>query len=61
MRKLKENREASANDEIYVEVDNLGKADLVKHMNKGLGKQIDDDKFINVQVIVNSIACKNSM
>lgn len=30
MRKFTENREASATNEIYVEVDNVGRADLVK-------------------------------
>lgn len=56
MRKLEENREVSATNEIYVEVDNFGRADLVKYMDK---KNFNNDKFINVQTILNSFACKN--
>ena len=56
MRKFEENKEIGTVDEIYVEVDNFGTADLVRKMEK---KNLNPEKFINVQTIVNSVVCKN--
>ena len=56
MRKFEENREIGTVDEIYVEVDNFGTADMVRKMQK---KIFNPEQFINVQTIVNSVACKN--
>lgn len=56
MRKLEENREAIAIDEIYVEVDNFGRADLVKDLDK---TNLNNGNFVNVQTILNSVASKN--
>lgn len=56
MRKFEENREISTVEEIYVEVDNFGTAELIRKMDK---QNFNPEKFINVQTIVNSVACKN--
>ena len=56
MRKFEENKEIGTVDEIYVEVDNFGTAELVRKMEK---KNLNPEKFINVQTIVNSVVCKN--
>lgn len=56
MRKFEENRENSTVEEIYVEVDNFGTAELIRKMEK---QNFNPEKFINVQTIVNSVACKN--
>jgi hypothetical protein len=56
MRKFEENREISKVEEIYVEVDNFGTAELIRKIEKQI---FNPEKFINVQTIVNSVACKN--